>query len=307
MKKVAVVVMAGLMLGAAGAATPKRAAAGAPVMVKPHEPSPIVAPEAPFDQSGMTLGPAFKGNSCSQIASALKAARVTKDEYETTSAFNDRMSALAAAELTGSVKMPDRLAFVRGSDLPISTRYNADGGLLHISIPTVRRQSLKQAKTSYYQAEVLDSKLVRERDYEASNAYGKSVIVHSNSYDVCAISFLNRPGGSVSFTQEIKLPMPVNMAKSLKGDIDVVYVGRLTDPWLDTFAELRQPTIDSPREESLVGPVLYMTLDSILVTQRTKGAILARLDKDGQILERYDDAPPCAELTTLPDGKLGCK
>jgi hypothetical protein len=240
---------------------------------KPVAKRPIYA-TSPVDQAAETLGSNYAGHSCRALATALLAIKPLKDEYETTAAFNERIAAMSSKSLLGNTTMSDSIGFIPAESY-VGSKYNADAGALEISGRD--RSTNVMAGKSLQQALVIDSELMSEKRYSASNAYGKQVEVLKTEHNVCAIAATSIP----SFEDPIKFQASVAMspedAQAAKGNIETLYVGKLTAPYWGKYFHATTPKIAVPFEDYSTGDALFMNVNEVWLFNKVTGRIYQKI------------------------------
>jgi hypothetical protein len=146
---------------------------------------------APLDPSLENLKPNYLGHDCRGLAKKIVAINPQKGEFETTAAFKSRLDGLSSANVLGTVKLGDVVAFVSSSDMlsMLSEQYDADGQSLTLNDYIADGRSSVNGRL--IASKKLESFPKHRRTYEASNAYGKKVSVESSLYETCALAFSN--------------------------------------------------------------------------------------------------------------------
>jgi hypothetical protein len=223
----------------------------------------------PFQMDAERLSMGFAGNDCRALVKGLKTLNLRKGEFETTAAYNERAQEFSTAKITEKINAGDLLGFVSES-ARTSASYDADRGVLKVEAYLIHTQMIGMER---YQTLMISSKLSNSREYSASNAYGKTVTVTSNLWNACAAIFKNQQQYYSTGKIETEVVMSPEDAKKAKGNLILVFVGKLTSPYLTDYNEYLKPTIDSPREAAWNGDALLMHLDQIWVVDKITGQV----------------------------------
>jgi hypothetical protein len=236
---------------------------------------------APLDPGAENLPPRYLGHSCRGLASKLVSLKPQKGEFETTAAYNERIESLKNTPLAGSTSFGDVVGFVQGADVysGIDQSYDADRGVLKVSDNW--GVSTQMVKSQLVTSVRLDQKIKHTRTYTASNAYGKKVTVDSTTWDTCGVAFSNLTyysSLSSGFKRlEESIEMPPDEARSAKGNIALVFVGKLSEPFWSEFHDYSKPTIENPTEMAWTGDSVVMELIQVWIFNRQTGKIYKKI------------------------------
>jgi hypothetical protein len=231
-----------------------------------------------LDPSTETLPKYYLGHDCRAIAKKILSLKLKKSEFETTSAYNERLNVLNAERIAGATKLSDVVGFVPSGALStLSDKYDADRGILRVE--TYWGDSMQMLDSQLLTSAKLEYKITSKRSYEASNAYGKKVLVNSTSYDTCGIAFSNLQYGTSTITKiDESIEMTPEEARAAKGNIAMMYVGNLSAPYWIEYHDYLKPTIDSPREAAWSGDAIVMKLVQIWLYNKDSGRVYKRID-----------------------------
>lgn len=123
--------------------------------------------------------------------------------------------------------------------------------------------------------------------YTGSNAYGASRVVNRIRGTALAIAIQNTsnvsgnvfdyPDGNGSIRLVDTLPMPLERAKTLKGDIGLLFIGNITSPrWVEGKALLVEPKVDHPSDIFFTTDALPFNLKKVVYYSLKTGEILAQ-------------------------------
>jgi hypothetical protein len=271
---------------------------------------------APFDSSIKKLPAFFYGTDPEALYRALEAKkkRSTKDEFETSEDYRQRVRRDLAAPLIGNISQNSVLAF---ETYELETSYDADSGEMLITskvenpiigvTPNFERGSLK-----------LSFKPEPTTTYIGSNAYGAKVVVkkqRSSLYYLLLENYadfvndpgLSRRGYSVDKSISTKIKVDVVNAKRLKDSLRLLVVAKLIEPYIDEGFLTTKPTINDPTELFAVFEYLQVEASELLVYDITTGQVLKRLT--ASTAETVETSKPCklsaSEIPSLRGFLLG--
>ncbi len=246
-----------------------------------HAAKPVPNPRFGVDvkEDAEKLPPSYRGHDCRSVLTALGKAKLSKDEFETTSAFNDRMRAFERTTSVPGIREGSLVAAVRNIDAE-AISYDADAGILsvpvgHLPIPT---SSLGRAKVGF----IADRKITKSKNYTASNAFGKTVRVSSRQESVCAIGFTNMYYELGKGVEHISISSTPDEARRSKANLSVLYLGRLTQPYVEDLSYYSKATIDDPTELTLAGGILVAEIRETVVFDNRSGKVLHRTKDYGE-------------------------
>lgn len=225
------------------------------------------------------LPPGYLGHNCRAVLSALQKANLSKDEFETTDAFNERVRDFGRSSTVPGIREGSLLAAVRNIDGELVS-YNADSGRLavpigQLSLPTT---SPGRATVGY----IADRKTTKAKTFPASNAFGKKVMVHSRQENVCAIGFTNMYREYGKGVEHVSISIGPEDARRVKNNLSVLYLGTLALPYVESLAYYSKATIDDPTELTLAGGTIVMDIRETIVFDKRSGTILHRAKQYGE-------------------------
>jgi hypothetical protein len=235
---------------------------------------------APLDPSAAELSPSYLGNDCRGLAKTIASLSLQKGEFETTTAYRERIDAMGGRVIAGSIKLGDVVGFVPSDAVlsMLSEQYNADDQTLRID--DYIADGHQMVGGAFIANQKLETNRKFHRTYEASNAYGKTVAVDSSTWDTCAIAFVNVPHMSSPSANALSttIQMTPDEARAARGNIAKIFVGNLAAPYRADFSDYLKPTIDSPREAAWSGDALVMQLVQVWFFNRQTGKVYKKLD-----------------------------
>ena len=232
-----------------------------------------------LDPTAATLPPNYRGHSCRAVAAKLVSLNLKKGEFETTSAYNDRITSLNNEHVAGATLLGDVFGFVGAEDSAsdLTDQYDADNQVLKVK--GYWGGDTQLLNTGSVAATKLEYKLKYQRTYSASNAYGKIVQVESSTWDTCGLAFQNLSAySSGNKNILLDLPMEPGEARATKGKIALLYVGNLVTPYRSEYSDYLKPTIDHPREYAWSGDALVMRLSQIWLFNKATGTVYKKIE-----------------------------
>lgn len=173
-------------------------------------------------------------------------ASATKDEFETSAQFQNRLTQMVEREF------PSSLISVAVPVPSYKISYDADRGRLAFEF---MRSDYGVSRSNLAVTEVDRSSRI-DGYYEAQNSYGASVEVEKRTDSEVVIAW-DGLTSSVSGTKA-HLQVAADVARSLKDNAHLVIVGALVSPFLQQRYDLDLPTIDSPTRRSTTSYALTM-------------------------------------------------
>jgi hypothetical protein len=232
----------------------------------------------PFDPAGEVLPAGYRGHSCREITRILKLSNPQKDEFESSTAYKERVAHLESDVLYGSITGSSIVAFT--SERPVtSVTYNADTEGMQVTYFTSGSLSTRVG-SNFVQSVLVESRITDSKEYVGENGYGKKVNVHQTSHSACAVAFSNVN----TITRQVTLPhsfffkVPADYARTLKENIGVLYVGTIKAPFLAQYVNYIKPTIDNPTELIYSGDAVVIQLSKIVLYDITTGKMLSTTD-----------------------------
>ena len=230
--------------------------------------------QAFFDFSTTNIGKNYKGHDCLKIASSLKSRKLKKDEYETTEEFNRRIIENLTTPLYGSLRGNDVLALVRKSRLEPTLKYDADTHKLTINV-NVSGQLIFIGRNSY-SSDTLELSHGKESSYLGTNAFGATVRVKKIESKACSVAF-SQPKFDIRNPLLIEIPnIKPEEARYLKGNIDIIYIGNLEEPYIGDIFKHLAATIDSPTEITTTGDAIIIKIEEIWLINKITGDVLIK-------------------------------
>lgn len=251
----------------------------------PKDPSPV---QVSFDSAVEHLPPKFSGHPIREIINShlQREREKKKGEFEKTDDHKVRLRELETQPLLGELSHTSIFAFSFAPD----TQYDADAETLAITAKVSqplhpRPASLPGTKEALIE---IESRHLSSEQYAAQNIYGAVFEVKSSVLQISAVNIMNRhrfraflsSGGEPPSRFAFKIRMPVDMAKTAKDNLRVLFICRLVTPtyWNDFL--YKQATFDSPREITAITDVLDVELQEIWFYFFDSGFVSVRYQSD---------------------------
>jgi TonB family protein len=230
----------------------------------------------PFDQSVASLKPFYLGNNVTALYEALapRERLLTKSEFETSSAFDERINAFANSSILGSLRPNDVFAF----EIKPTVSYDADSRKLRIVLGN---------DDSIYgssDAEIClwSSSSKQGSSYIASNAFGVRKVI-KRVYTIEYNTIFNRPGWFVdAYTRNrygekagflVEADSPT--ARRLSASLRILLIGSLVAPFISHQTSGGEPTLDDPIDRTITTRNLHISLDAIWLIDAVSGEVVA--------------------------------
>lgn len=243
-----------------------------------------------------------------------------KSEFESTTAYQNRLIAFRSASILPGLAAQDTIAIVLGSSdkddvaSSLGTTYDADLGAFDLKLSfRTRRNHLLVASPEWAEIDVRSHQL-RGSDYVAGNAMGATVAVHQYSSDSYGIAVEPNawlfPPTTTSHNStdgiSFRLSIPSAVAAVVKPQIRVAVVGRLRSPWTTKNMMSVEATFDNP--SGMVDSEHYLILDpsEVIVFREDTGEVLKRLDAAGAhafLLNLNSSCRSLVVVSVVADGK----
>ncbi len=222
----------------------------------------------------------FDGHDIVQVYETISAQFGAKDEFETSAAFEKRIS---------SAIPTDVFAFVRElpGEPPFALRYDADRGVLEItdilSTRMIYPPSPSHALGSYMHFAVFRRDSLGSLQYEGSNAYGAKATVSFESANEFGIIASNAFGPDYYSPIGFRLSPDVARAAKERADraLYICQLERIRDyPIAFECRFGSSPTITLPRERSYKEFGLSTRVNEVWLFNSTTGEVLARMHRE---------------------------
>lgn len=231
---------------------------------------PPVGSQEPFDVTSTNVGPNFKGHNCTRLVTAAKRLKLSKDEFETTQAYEARVRDSSNLPVFGSLTLGSNIA-IKGSTP--SFKYDPENQLLELNYPVLHsKQRVGSESVNWDVIEILS---IKESSYIGSNAYGATTRVSKKDSKVCgAILLWDR-----SSVHLIRFPLrqvTPDTARELKDNISVFHVGKLAPPFFQEVSSGTTPTRDSPWDWNYSGDGVVMYLNEMWLVNTRTGEVVEK-------------------------------
>jgi len=218
------------LLAFALAATACTAPPPAPTPSKLATPAPKPKPEfstVPFDLTRPDVPPDYPGHDLDALVKNLQESNTEKGEFETTNQYRERLATEAAKPLLGDVGVGDLVAFVL-TDTLVGARYDADTELFLVTVKTEYAYEGYNKLTDSHA--ICGAPYLVKRGRLDPNSPPNSVAISAYAClwlgKNISIGGKNTQLGSAPL--ELHVPVPRAAAPSVKGNLRVLVVGRVT-------------------------------------------------------------------------------
>jgi TonB family protein len=254
---------------------------------------------------------------------AARKAALTKDEFETTTAYQLRAERELARPLTAQLAISDVLAF-QSEKYNLGVTYNADLKILKVVAksdqPTEGFERNNAEKRCFKVKTIFEA----ERTYVAANALGAQarVTVHdSHSYGISFSNFRNFDMQKYLGEEELKfaredeiadfvmsvsakdaiiesLKLDASAAKRAKENLRALFICKLVPPFTSSGTGYKQATLDSPVEQTRNYHYLTVELMEVWFYDITTGQVFAK--QKAQTRQPVGEAATTATLPPQP-------
>src|SRR5579863_3380788 len=207
----------------------------------------------PFDPSVEALPRGFRGHDPERIYAALKRAKLKKDEFESSDAYNRRMETLKGQPILGSLTLQSLYVFdlelVDGyrlpsdpsySGRPVKPTYDADHGTMSILLSWSSSLDSNSELRSFRSK----SRVMPRGSYIGSNAFGVARTIRSYRYDSYCLAV---PDASSEL--RVAFGIAPDKARTVRHRVRLLLVGRLAEPFTLPDEQNAWPAeIDKPFE-----------------------------------------------------------
>jgi hypothetical protein len=223
--------------------------------------SPAVAVE--FDPSLAKVPPAFAGHDVVRLITVIRDRNkvAQKGEFETTEEYKKRLAQPHDTKLYGSLTERSTLAFVTGIT---QAEYDADTQRLRFLVDGAMKDHDKLV------VRLVDN--TKQREYQATNAFGAAVTVTELRGDRFGISVVNK-GDTPGMRMFLRAPLDVQAAKAAKASAKALIVGTLADDLLDSTLLLNTPTRDVAVDSLVPSVYLKMNVQAIWLFDQPTGRV----------------------------------
>jgi hypothetical protein len=226
-----------------------------------------------------------------------------KSQFETTAQYQARVEASAQKVLLRGLKISDDFAFVlRPSsratsghlqkqddflnyvfDDFVKTEYDADSKQMSVSIPT-NNGDISHDKNS---VTAIHLSITNGGPYVGQTVFGAKRLVRAVRADTLELDWTTDLDGTSWLPGGFSLTVEPGEARALSGDIEVIMIGRLRDPFASHWVGGTEASLEQiePIDITLLHRVLYISLDRIIIANGRTGAILKQTSRQ-EIIEK---------------------
>ena len=226
-----------------------------------------------------------------------------KSHFETTAQYQARVEASAQKVLLRGLKVSDDFAFVlrpssRAASGHLQKRddflnyvfddfveagYDADSKQMSVSIPT-NNGDISHDKNS---VTAIHLSITYGGPYVGQTAFGAKRLVRAVRTDTLDLDWTTDLDGTSWLPGEFSLTVEPGEARALSGDIEVIMIGKLRDPFASHWVGGTEASLEQiePIDITLLHRVLYISLDRIIIANGRTGAILTQTGRQ-EIIEK---------------------
>lgn len=249
-------------------------------------PDALVYSERPFATESLdwTKVPVnFYGNDFKKILLAFALRRLagltTKDEFETTAAFEKRIREAETKPLFGSLTPRSRMAFIANE---IDSKYDADTQILSVQIELSPLPYFegKLQTASFTGVKVLKPSVEDLGIYKGQNAFGVTREVTKAKLNKYLFAFANdREFKAIEnfLSGRFELPLPLEQAREAKANLRILFIVSLSKPFMGSYIDSRHPKIDSPYDVETFTTFLTGRLEEIWFFNRKTGEVYKKV------------------------------
>jgi TonB family protein len=266
-------------------------------------PSAVPSVHVPFDPNQTSLSRNFEGDRADVlyglIAQKLRAPE--KSDFESSSAYQQRMDAFTSTALSGKVAASDRFVFVLGGHsgaTKVESKYDADNKQLMVYMPF----SSPDNRANW------QSTSAHLGSYVGSNSFGvKKLITRVRETDL-DIEFSNfewlRSECTIDYVNSCLLQVDPTIASLFSAHPRILVTGTLTGPFISAENTASDATIDDPEEVHAHHSILHLSVDSIWIFDGATGIVLKQYSRAHAI---YKDSlkVQAGDIQAAPEERWG--
>lgn len=239
------------------------------------------------------LPPNYMGNDFTKVFSSLVENFKSKDEFETTEAFEQRTASAIEKILFGNIKPFSILSFRYDS---IESQYNADTQILSVFIkvrPLYSVENIIKGEATNIRAIQVKSSVIKELGtYEGQNAYGAKITI-AKSEDYQFTLAINNVRDFRSYLSaktdrfappdtnlEINLNLPPAEAKAAKVNLSCLFIFSPKKPFVGVDFQQLSPKFDFPHDVKIYNSYLQGRLIGIWLFNRSTGGIYKKIEPE---------------------------
>ena len=288
-----------------------------PVSIR--RPAPVKAPPAKFSMRMLESGkfdPAYNGLAAADVIKAIEGLSVgNKGDFESTADYNTRKSAALSRSFLGGTTVNDVFAFVApvdkhsGCSDDVAYGFNADTGDVSLyalpqsseysSLNGIGAPDYSIGRRQFKGLDQFDlsSKIVSQKTYKGSNAYGATTLIEATIMNKVGIAAVRIP--FINFEREtiyckptpiVQFKMDSSTAAAELPNLKALFVMRLSEPYVIYNFFHKEPKRDSPTEISIQEKFLAGEILGIVYFSGRTGKIFARLPADFGIKDSRNEA-----------------
>jgi hypothetical protein len=219
-----------------------------------------------------SVPPRYSGLSLFQVYLLLRKRFPEKSEYESTKAFQARISPNKPFGVIYGYSSDHYLPFVERVNTFTDKNYNADTNELTVEISGIPGSSILNTSPRIF----IDFKTLNEGSYIGSNIYGNRAVVNriASCSTSLSLSSIRQPIVEGLTGLVIKLSMPPQVAQQVRDDLSIIYLAKLVPPFHSYSSSYTKPTVLEPRESGNDEYIVHGDLGGVIVFQTSTGLIL---------------------------------
>ena len=219
--------------------------------------------EENFSKEVTQLSPNFKGHNWKDVRAGLVRLGMSKNEFESTLEYKNRIRSVLDKTLYGSVKANGLIAFV----VPTEKEFDPDKKRLSVFLNTRYAYESKGGILIERTGTVLGQ-------YVGQNAFGATTSVEKVKYEV---AILYAPKINPAKTGERYIGLSSQEAREIAyRPLDLIYIGRINSPYLATRRDYSSPSITTPQEKTEDVTIIGFKFDEIWLVDRLTGKIISK-------------------------------
>ena len=220
----------------------------------------------------------YKGHDTFPMVIGLAKLTETKQEFETSAAFNTRKSTLLTTPILGTLTPSDEFA-VQLADAAYSSRFDADKQILTVTL---------NFQSSFASSSIARTTLALKREvtplgsYSGVNSFGVEKEIAKSKQVSTELHFSDFKDFKIKTDflgaddVKVDVPLPMEAAKQLKGNLSILIRYKPGRPFVSYYHNHVDPKIDSPFEKDLHWFYLHGTVKEILFYNFSSGQIIHR-------------------------------
>lgn len=226
----------------------------------------------PFNPTLENLPTQFRAHDIQGILEAAAAHKPKpRSEFESSDDYEKRITDPKAFDIYGRISSGSLLAF---SVTPETIEYDVDKQTFRVVLPTSR---MLNDGTGLYPFVPVHIEQIRTGQYEASNSFGvtravSAIKLRQSGLGIKVVNLIPENGTRHARTVAI----PKDQAQEAKANVRFLLVGRTQTPYVTTYRERDEPTLDNPVETLRQFDALLFNPQDIWLYNVATGQVYAR-------------------------------